>query len=269
MEGEQALAGGMTNAGAVVRAGATVRRPWRSTSAATQDLLEHLAAAAPGAAPRPLGRDERGREVLSWLDGAVATPPFPAWVLEDPFLDGLGRLLRRVHDALAGWQPPSGLRWAHELADPEGGPIVVHGDVCPQNVVAHGGRPVALLDWEHAAPGRPIWDLAGAAAMCVPFVSPERRHPEYRDVDVFSRIRRLADAYGLDEADRAALPQALDQRRQVSEAFLRRRGAERHPAYRTWWSDPAAADMRHLAEREWSRGAEPRLVAALAQRRPQ
>jgi aminoglycoside phosphotransferase (APT) family kinase protein len=172
-----------------------------------------------------------------------------------------------VHDALARWGPPIGLEWAGELADPEGGPIVVHGDVCPQNVVADAGRPVALLDWEHAARGRPIWDLAGAAAMCVPFVSPARRHPEYGDVDPFARTRVLVDAYGLDGAGRAALPQVLDQRREVSEEFLRRRAAERHPAYREWWSDPAAAEARHRAEREWSSRAAPQLAAALAQPR--
>jgi aminoglycoside phosphotransferase (APT) family kinase protein len=267
VEDEEVLAGGMTNAGAVVRVGATVRRPWRPTTPATHRVLERLASVAPGVAPRPLGRDEQGREVLSWLDGDVATPPFAAWVVDPRFLEGLGRLLRRVHDALTRWEAPSGLEWAGELADPEGGPIVVHGDVCPENVVADAGRPVALLDWEHAAPGRPIWDLAGAAAMCVPFVSPARRHPEYGDVDVLARTRMLADAYDLDGEGRLALPRVLDQRREASEAFLRRRAAERHPAYRAWWSDPAAAEVRHRAEREWSREAAPKLAAALAQPR--
>ncbi len=263
MPGEEALRGGMANAGAVVRAGATVRRPWRPTTPATHAVLEHLARAAPGVAPLPLGRDEQGREVLSWVEGEVAAPPFPAWVVSERFLESLGSLLRRVHDALRGWRPPDGLTWAQELADPQGGPVVAHADVCPENVVCRDRRAVALLEWEYAAPGRPLWDVAGAVTMCVPFVGEDRRHPEFREVDVLARTRLLADAYGLDDEDREALPGVLEQRRQVSEDFLRRRAAERHPAYGGWWRDPDLAEARHRAERAWLRAAAPALRAAL------
>jgi hypothetical protein len=129
--------------------------------------------------------------------------------------------------------------------------------------VCRRGRAVALLDWEHVSPGRPIWDVASAMAMCVPFVSEERRHPAFRDVDVLARARLLADAYGLGDAEREALPAVLEQQRGVSEAFLRRRATERHPAYRLWWADPDGAEARHRAERAWLRAAAPELLAAL------
>lgn len=39
----------------------------------------------------------------------------------------------------------------------------VHGDIAPQNVITHGGRVVALLDWEYARLDWPALELANAA----------------------------------------------------------------------------------------------------------
>ena len=50
------------------------------------------------------------------------------------------------------------------MADPEGGPVVCHNDVCLENVVFRNGEAVALLDFDFAAPGRPVYDLACFAA---------------------------------------------------------------------------------------------------------
>ncbi len=69
------LRGGYTNDGQVVRVGDTVRRPWRATSPATGALLEHLERVGFDGAPRFLGRDEDGREVLSYVDGEAAIEP--------------------------------------------------------------------------------------------------------------------------------------------------------------------------------------------------
>ncbi len=58
--------------------------------------------------------------------------------------------------------------WSNELADPSGGSIVCHNDVCMENVVFRDGAAVGLLDFDFAAPGRPLYDLAQFARMCVP-----------------------------------------------------------------------------------------------------
>jgi len=54
------------------------------------------------------------------------------------------------------------------MADPAGGPVICHNHVCLENVVFREGRAVALIDWDFAAPGRPVYDLAQMARMCVP-----------------------------------------------------------------------------------------------------
>ena len=65
------LAGG--NVTPVVRVGETVRRvpgPW---SPAVHRLLDHLAARGVDGAPRFLGLDAQGREILSYITGEVLT----------------------------------------------------------------------------------------------------------------------------------------------------------------------------------------------------
>lgn len=80
-------------------------------------------------------------------------------------------LLRHVRSA--GFVPPTTGLWTTELADPAGGPVMCHNDVCLENVVFRDGRAVALLDFEFAAPGRPVFDLAHFARMCIPLDHPE------------------------------------------------------------------------------------------------
>ena len=73
-EAEMPLAGGDVTEG-VVRVGNTVRRPVRPHSPLVHALLAHLESAGFEGAPRFLGIDGSGREVLSYIDGEVAGPP--------------------------------------------------------------------------------------------------------------------------------------------------------------------------------------------------
>src|SRR5947207_5806371 len=76
------LLGGNTST--VVRVGDTVRRnagPW---TPAVHALLRHLEYIGFTGAPHALGIDERGREVLSYLDGECGEYPLAAhWVTEE------------------------------------------------------------------------------------------------------------------------------------------------------------------------------------------
>jgi hypothetical protein len=99
---EQRLEGGRQTAG-VVRAGDTVRRPLHRNSQFVQSVLRHLEAVGFTGAPRVLGVDGAGREVLSFIEGEVhlAAPDAPEPRLSDPQLASAARLIRRFHDATA------------------------------------------------------------------------------------------------------------------------------------------------------------------------
>ena len=76
-EHEEPLAGG--NLTPVVRIGETVRRTQGFWSDAVHDLLSHLDRVGFAAAPRFLGVDKQGREMLSYLLGTVGFLPPSGW----------------------------------------------------------------------------------------------------------------------------------------------------------------------------------------------
>ena len=57
--------------------------PWTPT---VHRLLEHLHLRGITWLPRPLGLDEQGREVLSYLPGTVPNYPMPSWVWSEEVL---------------------------------------------------------------------------------------------------------------------------------------------------------------------------------------
>src|ERR1700728_1371426 len=104
-EAEIPLAGGDVTEG-VVRVGDTVRRPVGPHSPLVHALLTHLESIGFEGAPRFLGIDRAGREVLSYLDGEVAGRPRPPWIADEARLASVGRLGRGCDGAAAPLIPP-------------------------------------------------------------------------------------------------------------------------------------------------------------------
>lgn len=194
----EVLAGGVANAGSVVRVGDEVRRPATGRSELIFTLLRHVRANGFLGVPEPLGIDEQGRERLRFIPGDVAVPPFPGWSLAPGLLASTARLLREFHDAVRDFVPPADADWSTELAHPGGGPLVGHNDVCVENVVVRDGRAVALIDFEFAAPTHPLHDLAVLARHWVPMETERDARIDGRSgFDVAARLRIVADAYGV------------------------------------------------------------------------
>ena len=95
--------------------------------------LLHLESVGFDGAPRHLGTDDLGREVLTWIDGDVPLPPYPAWAMTDRALTDLGRLIRRFHEATATFRSTTD-DWSTQWADPAGGSVICHNDLFPENV---------------------------------------------------------------------------------------------------------------------------------------
>jgi hypothetical protein len=201
------LHGGTANRGQVVRVGDTVRRPARPTSAATHALLRHLDSVGFDGAPRFLGIDSEGREVLSYVEGRAITPPYPAWALTDAALASVAGLLSRYHAAVAGFDPAP-YRWPPSPPAPFGGRLVLHNDPNLDNVVFRHGRAVALIDFDLASPGRRVWDVAAAVRLWAP-LRQDADVPDARRGRVLGRFRLFADAYGLTDDERAVLVDAV------------------------------------------------------------
>ena len=163
---EEQLVGGVANAGSVVRMGGEVLRRSNPHSPAIHRFLRALREPGFSGAPLPVGIDDDGWERLVFIEGDVPVPPYPTWARDDRALASTASLLAQFHAASSAFEP-SGHGWSDGLADPAGGPIVCHNDVCLENVVFVDGVAVGLLDFDFCAPGRPLYDLAQFARMCV------------------------------------------------------------------------------------------------------
>lgn len=169
----------------VVRVGDTIRRPPEPDHVV--QLLRWFEHVGFDGAPRFLGYDDEGREMLSFVEGEPAFAPVPS---SDEVVVALGRLLRRAHDAQLG----------------SGRPLLIHGDLFWTNVVFRDGLPAALIDWELAWPGSRVLEVALAATYWAGLRIDEQLDewgiPHDRRGE---RLRLLCDAYGLEAAERRVL----------------------------------------------------------------
>lgn len=247
---DDVLRGGVANEGAVTRIGGHVRRPSNPYSSTIHRLLLWLRTAGFDGASVPIGIDDDGRERLEFIEGDVPVPPYPAWAQTDAALESVAVLLRRFHDASSSFDA-SGLGWSGELADPEGGSIICHNDVCLENIVFRDGVAVGLLDFDFAAPGRPMHDLAQFARMCVPVDDDaSAARLGWGAVDRPARLRLVAEAYGADPADRVELVAILAASIARGGEFVRRRAQAGDPGFVKMWNDMGGME-RFDRRRRW------------------
>jgi Ser/Thr protein kinase RdoA (MazF antagonist) len=159
-----------------------VRRSPGPNAELAREVLRHLEHAGFDAAPRWLGVDDQGRDVLSWIEGEtfvergrmhpfVGDPSLKV-TFGDEQLRAVFRLLRRYHDTF-------------------GDDVVCHGDFGPWNLVWRDGTPVGVFDFDDVRRADASEDVAYALRTFVGygFAEAEAR-------DLVRRTRLALDAYG-------------------------------------------------------------------------
>ncbi|WP_327712988.1 phosphotransferase [Streptomyces sp. NBC_00464] len=135
-------------------------------------------------APKYLGQ-VGGKDVLTYMEGHVPKK-FQPW--SDGQVRAATLLLREMHEATRG------SRLAGRFD------VVCHHDPGPNNYVFRNGLPVAIIDFEEAAPGSRLEDVAYLAwTWCI---SSKWATPLEEQAD---QVRLVADVYGLEEPERRAL----------------------------------------------------------------
>jgi hypothetical protein len=250
----------------VVRVGDTVRRPHQATSAAVAAYLRHLESVGFAGAPRYLGRDAQGRDVLDFIAGDVAGDPPEPWAAADDVLPGVGRLLRSLHDASAGWRPDvdfdAGAAGRPRAPLPDGEPrLVAHRDVTPQNVVFRAGEAFALVDFDLVNWTTRSVDLANTAMHWIPLSDPQDRPPVYDGIDVARRLRLLLDGYGADAVSADAVLAACAIRFAGLYDSMRWNAEQLGGGWARMWDDGVGDKIRRRAA--WFTAVRPGLRAAL------
>jgi len=193
---EEPLHGGLIG-GRIVRVGDTVRRPGGAWTPTHHALLKHLQTKG-FPASRPLGVDDRGREILSYLPGQCSNWPWPPALLADEGARRVGAMLADYHRAVADFIPSTPAIWRHGPEDLAPGQIILHGDFAPHNLLWTDGQLTGVIDFELARPGLPQEDAAYAAirvaqlrpddmAAKAGFTAPPRRR---------QRLEAFAEGYG-------------------------------------------------------------------------
>ena len=169
-----------------------------------QALLRHLEDVGFEGAPRVYGSgfDDAGHETIGHIEGEFLT--FGVWSLEAA--DGIGRLLRRLHDAASTFKAPEDAEWypwfGREMRHAKRG--FGHCGAAPWNIVVQEGQPVALIDWERAGPVDPLVELAQAcwlnAKLYDDIVAEREGLPEWPERGRI--LHTIVDGYGLSQAQR-------------------------------------------------------------------
>ena len=259
----------------IVRIGDTVRRPVRPFTRTVQAYLAHLHQAGFTAAPVPLGTDDQGREILSFVPGDVPRNPLPPETAGEDVLAALARLIRALHEASAGWTPPPDAAWGG-IPRPAGTALTVvdeppelvsHRDYCPGNVVFRDGLPAALIDFDLTRPTTRLYDIANALWWWAPLRDPRDRTPAFTGLDIPRRAAVFADAYQMTARQRQDLtPLMIRMARRYH--LSARAAADANPVFRRFW-EQGAKDELPRAE-AWLEQAAPaiaeRLTAGTRQR---
>ncbi|MFF0311981.1 phosphotransferase [Streptosporangium sp. NPDC004379] len=238
------LVGGDVTEG-VVRVGDTVRRPVGPNAPLVHALLRHLEEVGFAGAPRFLGIDAAGREVLTFVPGEVAGRPRPEWVADEERLVSVGRLVRAYDEAVAGFSVPEGVRPGAGISEAPGMPpappypaeLVGHMDYTPDNIVFRDGRAAALIDFDLAKPVARVEEPLNAMLYWAPLGDPADAGPPLRGVDVPRRCRILADAYGMSETDRSRLVEVAVLRARRSWFSMKRLAEERGGGWARMWDE--------------------------------
>jgi len=157
-------------------------------------------------------------------------------------LTALARMIRRLHDASAGWDPgPDAVFYTPPGPRPPGvvslaftPELIAHSDYAPTNVVFRDGLPAAFIDFDQCRRTTRVLDLVNALGYWAPFAPAEDRPAALRDADVPGRVRLFADAYGMDAAQREqVLPMALARTRNAMQSM--KAAAKADQAWRAAW----------------------------------
>jgi Ser/Thr protein kinase RdoA (MazF antagonist) len=230
---EEPLPHSVGNNGLVVRVGDTVRRPAGPHTPAVHAFLRHLERAGFAGAPRVLGFDEQGREVLTYVPGDVPGED-DTWAATDEALLSVVALVRALHEAARGFVPPADAEWGWPAAPEYRSDLVGHNDYCRDNVVFREGRAVAFIDFDWTTTTTPVWELANVVAHWVV------RLPG----DSAARLRLVREAYPVD-----GLGAAMLRRNEWGTTLIHAKIAAGHEGFAEMWRD--GGEERSAALRAW------------------
>jgi hypothetical protein len=211
------LEGGGSNS--VYRSGNLVRRKSGPWSSRVHEFLSYLKQRGFHSTPEPIGFDEEGNQLLTYIPGEVGNYPLSDAVRSDQALVSAAKLLRQLHDLSAEFISNRMTGWMFPAREPL--EVICHGDFAPYNCVFEAGEAVAVIDFDTAHPGSRRWDIAYALYRFAPMTSTKNSDGFGTLEQQAHRARLFCDAYGLQRSERTSLSESVAHRLRKLIEFMR------------------------------------------------
>jgi hypothetical protein len=190
-----------------------VHRPTGHWTKQVHQLLRYLRELGVDYVPEPLGFDEQGLEVVSFIKGetsnllSLSTSSINA-------LASAAKLLRAYHDVSQNFLNSDSLPqdWMQSSKKPQ--EVICHNDFGPYNVVFNGEQAVGIIDFDTAYPGPRKWDIAYALYRFAPFRNRDNGGGLDGIENQILRARLFCKAYGLIEGKRVGMADLIIERLQ-------------------------------------------------------
>jgi hypothetical protein len=199
-ENEEMLTGG--NVSNVYRSGDTIRRELKSDSPKIHKLLKHLENKGFSYAPKFLGIDEKGREILSFIEGEAGNYPLKEYMWSNDVLNEIAKMLRLYHDSVMDFSIEES--WQSIDNTPQPFEVLCHNDFAIYNLIFNQERPIGIIDFDVAGPGPRLWDIAYTLYTCIPLsrvyhseTGEEVNYNSLQHADrVSQRVKLFFESYG-------------------------------------------------------------------------
>ncbi|MBA9029315.1 phosphotransferase [Peribacillus huizhouensis] len=212
-EKEEMLTGG--NISNVYRSGDTVRRDLKANGIKIHKLFKHLESEGFEYAPKFLGVDEKDREILSFIEGEAGNYPLKKYMWSNDALKEIAKMLRLYHNAVSDF--PIEESWRPIDNTPQPFEVLCHNDFAIYNIIFNHEKPVGIIDFDLAAPGPRLWDIAYTLYTCVPLsrlYHTETGEAVYyeplKDADrIKQRVKLFFESYGIEGMEKGFLEMVL------------------------------------------------------------
>lgn len=103
---------------------------------------------------------------MSFIDGMAGHDPLKEYMCTHNVLKEIASMLRLYHDAVQDFSISDNLERMDNT--PNNIEVVCHNDFAMYNIIFKDKKPVGIIDFDVAAPGPRLWDIAYALYTCVP-----------------------------------------------------------------------------------------------------
>lgn len=181
----------------ITQIGNTIRRIPGEWTPSIHALLSHIRNKGILFVPEPLGYDELGREMLSYLEGETGDYTLTREARSNNALISAAKCLRAYHDATIDFLPLYNDNGIWQLKNHPPIEVICHGDFAPYNCVFKNDKVVGLFDFDMAHPGSRVWDIAYAVYRFAPLMAPENSESFGTQTQQAQRLKLFCETYGL------------------------------------------------------------------------